>query len=256
MNKPAFHESNFLYPYLGDQLNNDYIIIGDNIIPNFLKSSCNKILPDDAMIFEFNHLIYKMFLYKQNQNLTFYETSNFKIMPNDIVFDCGANMGIFTAAAAAKSKQVYSFEPMSLIRKNLTEVQKLYNNITIIPKGLWNNCNNQIIQQRDNPGASGIFNNEFNKVLYKERCSMITLDNFIDKTNIIPTFIKVDIEGAEIQMLEGAQTCLNEFHPKISIALHYNDEQNLNYIKSLLNNYYIEIFPQAHWGLVLLGEKK
>lgn len=255
MIKPEFHKIDFLYPYLGEQLNNDYLVIGDSVIPNFLKLSCNKILPNDAMIFEFNHLIYKMFIYKQNDKLTFYETPSFKINKDDIVFDCGANMGIFSAAIAPQCKHVYSFEPMSLIRKNLYEVQKLYNNITVIPKGIWNDCSEKIINQRDNPGASSMFGNEFNKILYKEKCHMISLDDFIDQTNIIPTFIKIDIEGAEIQLLEGAQKCLNNFGPKISIALHYNDQQNLDYIKSLLNNYNVEIFPQAHWGLVLLGEK-
>ena len=256
MIKSNFQKIDFLYPYLGDQLNNDYLKIGTSIIPNFLKLSCNYILPDDAMVFEFNHLIYKMFIYKQEEQLTFYETPTFQVLKTDIVFDCGANMGIFTSSIAPRCKQVYSFEPMSLIRKNLKEVQKLYNNVTVIPRGLWNDCNDQIIQQRDNPGASSMFGNEFNKTLYKERCSMITIDDFITQTNIIPTFIKIDIEGAEIQLLEGALKCLTQFQPKISIALHYDDQNSLNYILSLLKDYHIEIFPQAHWGLVLLGEKK
>lgn len=255
MIKANFSNPKFLYDFLGDQIFNEYLLINESIIPNFLIKKCNNILPKNAMIFEFNHLIYKMFLYKLKEKLTFYETSNFHISSEDIVFDCGANMGIFTAAVAPRCKHVYSFEPMSLIRKNLQEIQKLYNNITIIPKGFWNNCNYQKIIQRDNPGASGIFDNEFNKNLYTEYCSMITLDEFIEQTNIKPTFIKIDIEGAEIQLLEGAQKCLKELGPKISIALHYNDLETIDYIKSLLPNYNINIFTQAHWGLILIGEK-
>lgn len=257
-NQLHYWEHSFLQSYVGDQLNNDYIQINNVIIPNFLQDHRNNILLKETMIFEFNHLIYKIFFSKKNTNLTFYETDNFYIKENDIVFDCGANMGLFSAAAAVKCKHVYSFEPMSLIRKNLTEIKNLYSNITIIPKGLWNDCNNQILYQKDNPGASSVFNtNKVNKTLYRENCQMTTIDQFIEETGIIPTFIKVDIEGAEIQLLEGAQNCLKTFAPKVAIDLHYLHENEINYIKSLLQGYTLEIFPQpCDEGLTLLGEKK
>ena len=256
MIKNDFCNPEFLTQFIGNQIQNEYLNIDGVLIPNFLLNYQNRILPQNAMTFEFNHLIYKMFIYKRDEKITFYETPNFKIEANDIVFDCGANMGIFSAAAANKGKKVYSFEPMSLIRKNLFEVQKLYSNITVIPYGIWNDCIDKVIIQRDNPGSSGIFTNQYNINLYKERCPMTTIDNFINQTNIEPSFLKIDIEGAEIQLLEGAQQCINEISPKISIALHYNDEDTLKYIQSLLPNYHIEIFPQGHWGLVLLGDKK
>ena len=62
------------------------------------------------MFYELNHLIYKIFL--SNDYLTFYETEQFFIDKDDIVFDCGGNMGLFAAAVANRCKQVYTFEPI------------------------------------------------------------------------------------------------------------------------------------------------
>lgn len=233
----------------------DILYINNKIkIPNFFKNYCNHILPKDMMEFEINHLINKIFYTKKD--LTFYENENFKISKNDIVFDCGGNMGLFAAAIAYRCKHVYSFEPMSLIRKNLYKTASLYNNISVIPVGLWKE--NKIIQflQKDNPGASrAIKYQNQNKTLYKEQCTLITIDSFIEQTGIIPNFIKVDIENSEIELLEGAQYCLKNYGPKISIALHFADEQNINYICQLLQGYKINICQYGHHGLLLLGEK-
>lgn len=243
----------------GDKIYTDKILkIKENIlIPNFYLNYYNNIFSKEMMEQELNQLISKIFFTEKNPNLTFYETEQFFIDKDDIVFDCGGNMGLFAAAVANRCKQVYTFEPMSLIRKNLHEVAKLYSNITIIPKGLWKfSCVRELLQ-KDNPGASTAvyYTNKYNKTLYKEKCSLITIDNFIKDTGIIPTFIKVDIENSEIQLLEGAQQCLQKYGPKISIVLHFNDSEQIEYIKQLLPNYKVTILSKRGNELIILGEK-
>lgn len=254
--KLNFDDNNFAYNIFNESLfNNDSLKINDILIPNFYLNYENNILQKDMMNFELNHLIHKIFLYKNN--LTFYETKNFYINKNDIVFDCGGNMGLFAAAIANRCKQVYSFEPMSLIRKNLHKTAKLYNNIVVIPYGLYNKNCEKFLLQKDNPGASSLlkYNNKYNKTLYKEKCKLITIDNFINTMNIIPNFIKVDIEGSELELLQGAQECLKKYSPKISIALHYDNEQIIGQIKTLLPGYCINIIDSDIHGKLLLGEK-
>ena len=253
-----FNDNNFAYNIFNKSLFQDDILkINDNIlIPNFYLNYCNNILSKDMMQFELNHLIHKIFL--SNNNLTFYETNSFQVNRNDIVFDCGGNMGLFAAAIANRCKKVYSFEPMSLIRKNLYKTANLYNNIFIIPYGLSDKNCEDFLLQKDNPGASSLlkYDNRHNKTLYKEKCQLITIDNFINITNIIPDFIKVDIEGSELELLQGAQYCLNKYYPKISIALHFSDEQIIGQIRLLLSNYYINIIDNNLHGKLLIGEKK
>lgn len=254
--KSKFSYENFAYDLFQDSLFNDDILrINQTIIPNFYRNHCNAIWSKDMMKYELNHLIYKIFL--SNNNLTFYETENFKINQNDIVFDCGGNMGLFSAAIANRCKSIYAFEPMSLVRKNLYKTASLYNNIFIIPCGLHDKNCSTFLFQKDNPGASTISEeyNIDNQTLYKERCNLITIDNFIKETNIIPNFIKIDIEGSEYGLLRGAQECLEKYGPKISIALHDEDEQKIGQIKTLLPHYNVNIIENWH-GKLLLGEKE
>lgn len=250
-----FDDENFAYQIFGEQLHKNKILTIDNIlIPNFYMNHCNNILLKSTMFYELNHLIYKIFL--SNDDLTFYENYNFKINKDDIVFDCGGNMGLFSAAIANRCKAVYAFEPMSLIRKNLYKTASLYDNITVIPCGLYSENCEKFIMQKDNPGASAISNqyNIYNKTLYKEKCRLITIDNFIEQTGIIPNFIKVDIEGSEYDLLKGAQQCMQKYNPKISIALHDYDEDKIGQIKALLPQYNVSIIDNWH-GKLLLGEK-
>ena len=72
------------------------------------------------------------------------------------MFDCGANLGLFSIYAAAKGAKVYAFEPMSYIRYFLKEAQKLYpNNIIIIPAAVGIKTETKVFNQMHNPGASG-----------------------------------------------------------------------------------------------------
>lgn len=252
-----YDDIHFLEKKIGKNiLSNKILNINGKIIPNFYLDYYNNILTPDMVIFELNHLIDKLFLSK-NKELTYYETPYFKIN-NDIVFDCGGNMGLFAAAVAERSKEVYCFEPMSLIRKNLEKTQALYQNIHIIPMGFWNENTHLFLYQKDNPGASHVDNldqNPVNRILYKENCQMITLDSFIDDTGIIPTFIKVDIEGSEIQFLQGAINCLKKYKPKLSLVLHYSDDKTVNYVKDLLSkyNYQYQLISTSD-GILVLGE--
>lgn len=138
--KSNFHYDSFPHDVFKDALFNDEVLKINGIsIPNFYKNYRNTIWEKKMIVYELNHLIYKIFL--SNGNLTFYETENFKINKNDIVFDCGGNMGFFSAAVADRCKSIYAFEPMSLVRKNLRITASLYKNIFIIPCGLYNkNC--------------------------------------------------------------------------------------------------------------------
>lgn len=247
----------FAYNIFGENLYTDSILNINNIkIPNFYLDQGNNIFKKDMMIFELNHLIDKIFF---TNNLTFYETLTFKISSDDIVFDCGANMGLFSAAVANRCKKVYSFEPMSLIRKNLQRTQQLYDNIIVIPKGFWNNNKICSLELKDNPGASGLSQHDINHTnytLYKELCSLITLDSFVETTGIIPTFIKVDIEGSEIAFLEGAIETLLRYKPRVSIVSHYHS--NSEKLKQIINllikcNYNYKVYCQKN-SLLLLGE--
>ena len=47
-----------------------------------------------------------------------------------------------------------------------------------------------------------------------------TLDVFYQETQLIPAAVKIDVEGAELLVLEGAKTLLTHHRPILMIAVH------------------------------------
>ncbi len=48
----------------------------------------------------------------------------------------------------------------------------------------------------------------------------ITLDCFCSESRVIPDLIKIDVEGAELLVLRGAERLLEEFHPALIVGVH------------------------------------
>ncbi len=142
-----------------------------------------------------------------------------RLEPNDVVFDCGANLGLFSAYAASKAKTVYAFEPVPKTYQIMQQVAALHNNIeacnfAISDKtGMVRMTNtealagNKLINDIDNCGTTSV------------EVPCITLDEFVERNRIKRVdFIKADIEGAESKMLLGAKNILQRFEPKLSIC--------------------------------------
>ena len=216
---------------------NTILEIKDIKIPNFLLSKENELFK-----MEFLHLLFKTYAPYLYYNKIFQEGYEYQITSSDIVFDCGANIGLFALYCAAKGAQVYCFEPMSYNRKFLKISQSLYpNNIHIIPYGISNKSGIIKLQQMVNPATCNEnYNKNKDEFLYQEKCHLLSLDNFCAQTSIYPTFIKMDIEGAEQKALEGAKDLLKNYKPIIHIALnHYlNDPINLLSKIYSINNVY------------------
>ncbi|MCT4686248.1 FkbM family methyltransferase [Vallitalea sp.] len=139
-----------------------------------------------------------------------------------VVFDCGANMGLFSCYAATKGYTSYCFEPTKSLGKILKKHSNLNNNL-IIP------CNYAI---SDKPGkvSFGISNyssgeNSFvmqNGATEFVEVNAISVDEFvkINKLNRVD-FIKADIEGAERQLIRGAVETLKKFSPMLAICTYH-----------------------------------
>ena len=145
-------------------------------------------------------------------------------------------MGLFAAYAASQGAQVYCFEPCSSTRKLLKETQQLYpNNITIIPKALTDKNGTDVLFLTSNIGANRLKTSKMfgEQTINTEEVETITLDSFIEENKIYPTFLKIDIEGSEENMLKGFTT-INKYFPKIAIAS-YHTHQDKSFFKYFFN---------------------
>lgn len=152
-----------------------------------------------------------------------------KIIKEDsLVFDIGGHLGYFTCIAGKLasngSVNVFEVDPkcIELINKNIN-INKLtnisVNNIAVSDK-------NEMIRipQYDSPN-SGLAINFNLKESYLE-VESVRLDDFVSKTKIKPDFIKIDVEGAELLVLEGMKNLLKQDNLILLLEIHVDKLKN------------------------------
>lgn len=145
------------------------------------------------------------------------------VQAGDIVFDCGANMGLFSATVAGRASKVYAFEPSSIIISDYLEhMQTIYPNMSIQHFALSDTEGEAVFSYNvNNIGASGIGVNAHDDCV-EERVPLISIDRFVEEKGIQKVdFIKADIEGAERLMLAGARQTLKKFAPRLAICTYH-----------------------------------
>ena len=155
------------------------------------------------------------------QNDTFEPEETELIKPivksTDVCLDIGANIGYFTILMAKQCRWVYAFEPEP-------------SNMELLGKNLWANRIENVSGIKaavsDKVGDTELYlcdvNNGMHR-LYKSRfCTkLIDVDTIdVDSMALEPNFIKMDVEGAELDALKGMEQTLNKYHPTIVMEYH------------------------------------
>jgi len=144
-----------------------------------------------------------------------------EIKSGDIVIDVGANIGYYTlifAKLVGKTGKVIAFEPESknfeLLKKNVT-INELTN--VVLEQKVVSDKNERTKLFLAN---SGIVGHHINPTKNNENfieVDSITLDDYLRENNLTHkiNFLKIDVEGAEIKVLNGAKTILQNHNLKI-----------------------------------------
>jgi FkbM family methyltransferase len=144
-----------------------------------------------------------------------FEIEQFKAMINDAdaVIDVGANSGVFSCIAADKGKAVYAFEPMPQILRILAQTVERNNlaaAIEIFP-----------IAASDSCGVAKFYGKGQGASLVKGWADQPSYDAIYVATNTLDRLlgerlagqkivIKLDVEGAELAVLRGAEHLLRQ----------------------------------------------
>lgn len=149
-----------------------------------------------------------------------------------IIIDVGANIGTMTIPFAQFADEVYSFDPVKITFDTL-QLNVKENNLTNVTLF---NCalndtdgNRKIFVNNSKLGASSFYDNVSNG--YTETIETKTLDSF-NFENI--AFIKIDVQGAEIDVLKGATQTIIKNQCHLIVELPNRNEKEHNQMKDVL----------------------
>jgi FkbM family methyltransferase len=130
-----------------------------------------------------------------------------------IIYDIGANVGAYSLIAAACGAEVFAFEPSHQNAYHLHEnilLNSLDDRITVIPLVLGDKNGMVRFKVVDSTfGASRSFSSEGDTA--GKAYPLLTLDAVRELLLLpAPTAIKIDVDGAEVELLKGAYATLHE----------------------------------------------
>lgn len=133
------------------------------------------------------------------------------LKPGGIAIDCGANVGDITTRLAKAGLQVYAFEPNPYAFEKLKARTTGLPGVRCINKGVWDkNTRTQLYFHREAEKneefwsfASSIFSTKGNvDPAHSVMVEMVDLTEFIEHLSQPVALLKIDIEGAECEVLE------------------------------------------------------
>lgn len=127
------------------------------------------------------------------------------LSPQDVVYDLGANFGVYTMYALSEGvKQVYAFEPTPNNINHLKETFKWDKNVQIIDKAIAGENKITTFWLHLHSVSNSLINNDDNHPQWPVEVECINLEQWIKNNNALPpTVIKCDIEGAEYEFIES-----------------------------------------------------
>ena len=176
-----------------------------------------------------------------------------------LCIDIGANIGAYTSELLENTKaNVISFEPLPTAFESLIQTTNNYiERITLENKGVGKSVESLTIHFNPNALAHASFSEDIKKVSYvsneqKMIVPVVTLDSYCDEKKIKEIdLIKIDVEGFEAEVFEGAKKTFAIIKPKF-IQMEFNWHQmfrntSLNFFAEKLPDYTVYQLVPNGW---------
>jgi len=164
----------------------------------------------------------------------------------DIMFDVGANVGLYSIYAGSRGIRVHAFEPeaqnFALLNRNIV-LNNLTNSVTAYPVGIADVESFQILNIPEvmTGGALNSVGTELDWNLkpfiprHKQGIYCTTIDSFVARTkDLSPNHIKIDVDGLESQIIAGATGTLRSSSLKsISIEINESLDRDIKTVRFL-----------------------
>ena len=165
-------------------------------------------------------------------NTAHYFLAGFTPKPGDIFIDGGCYTGWTAAQFAGVGCKVYSFE-MNKVNFDLSTKLASEKNFVLENLGLGSHEHNA--QYINAKGASRL------NPAGTETATITTLDDYVREKNLPRVdFIKLDVEGAELDVLKGAAISISCWKPRLALSAYHKFDDFwtlMNFVKSIRPDY-------------------
>jgi len=188
---------------------------------NFFSDALSKQLVLDKI----RLLLYGKLLSPNSDSDMYYEKGFISLSENELFIDAGAFNGDTIEQFFVKSNNkgnAVAFEPNKSNCEKIASKFAGTKNVSVVNKGLWS-CNDSLVfdaYEHASQGASFIRGSGDIVV------PVTTLDDYVDTSaeKLRPSFIKMDIEGAEKEALIGCENVIKNYKPKLAICAYHKPE--------------------------------
>ena len=137
------------------------------------------------------------------------------------VFDVGANVGLYGLLAASYSdRAVHCFEPApdtSGAARTIAAANGLA--ITVEQIALGDDTGTATLYLSDSTDSSNSLNPEFRQHSNEIVVPLERIDDYVARTGVVPSILKIDTETTEPEVLAGAQKLIREHRPWIMVEV-------------------------------------
>jgi FkbM family methyltransferase len=140
----------------------------------------------------------------------------------DILFDVGANVGMYTIYAGVRGVNVYSFEPESsnyyVLNRNIL-LNKIQKNVKAYNLALNNETSLDVLKLTSPQpgaahttfGANDAYKQNNSAIIFEQGAVSLTLDDLVYGHGLpVPNHIKIDVDGIESKIIQGSSKLLQD----------------------------------------------
>lgn len=168
------------------------------------------------------------------------------IHKGDTVIEVGGHIGyvsLYFARLVRDSGHVFVFEPGANNLPYTTRNLQSLRNVVLIPKAVSNRAgqvpfyledmsgqNNSMIKDFwvfDNVAKSAFLQGHY----HEELVDVVTLDQFVAEKTLVPAFLKVDVEGAEFEVLQGAINTIQSYKPILMLEVNVGHKAIYDFVR-------------------------
>lgn len=175
-------------------------------------------------------LLHRAYKYRKSDKgeITYIKSA---IKKGDTVFDIGTHKAgylYFILKQVGSQGKVVGFEPQTVLFKYLKRIKTLFQwkNVIIENLALSNKSGFQQLffpaasaGKTSSPGATIVQHDNDREFSIIEEVAITTLDEYCNRHQLIPQFLKIDVEGNELNVFKGGTNILKQHKPKILVEI-------------------------------------